>query len=327
MERDGHTVAGDVHIGLDVRVAQLDRVAKRPFGVLRVDLRTTAVSEGDRAAVVEKGVQHGHRDTVVGYGRSVAPADELAEILSGDDEIVLDRALLLLASARPGATPGTVADGLGVLDSLADRCPVPTLDGLTHHLFVDQRFEGDRLDYHDPRNSFLDEVLSRRVGMPITLSTLLLEVGRRLGIPLDGVGMPGHFLVRDRTDATVFVDAFHHGERISPEGCVDRFRTIHGADASFDPAYLEPVPSRSIVIRVLNNLTVTFRSRSPRDLEWLLDLRLRIPADPPDLRALAELCELRGRFGDAARLLDRVGEVTGNDEAARRASHLRARMN
>ncbi|NIR42094.1 MAG: hypothetical protein GWN79_28705, partial [Actinobacteria bacterium] len=66
---------------------------------------------------------------------------------------------------------------------------------LSRHLFVSEGFAGDHADYHDPRNSFLDQVLARRIGMPITLCALLLEVGRRLDIALDGVGMPGHFLV------------------------------------------------------------------------------------------------------------------------------------
>lgn len=327
VEGDDHTVAGDVNIGLDVGVAEIDGMPKGPFGVLGVHLGAPAVGECDGAAVVQERMQLGHHVTVVGYGHGMAPADELVEMLSGDGEVVLDHALLLLASSRPEADDDVVTEGLGTLDRLADRCPAPTLDALSRHLFVSEGFAGDHADYHDPRNSFLDQVLARRIGMPITLCALLLEVGRRLDIALDGVGMPGHFLVRDRTDPTVFVDAFHHGRHLGTDGCLERFRAIHGPDAAFDPTYLEPVRMRAIVIRVLNNLTVTFRSRSPRDLEWLLDLRLRIPADPPDLRALAELCELRGRFDDAALLLDRVGEVTGTDEAARRASHLRARMN
>lgn len=247
-------------------------------------------------------------------------------MLRAGDDIVLDQALLLLASARPDATT-TVAEGLRALDRLADRCPVPTLDALTRHLFVAEGFQGDRHDYHDPRNSYLDQVLARRTGMPITLCALLLEVGRRLDLRLDGVGMPGHFLVRDAADPTVFIDAYHDGVQLGTDGCEARFRAVHGSGAPFHPDYLEPVAARSIVTRVLNNLTVTFRSRSPRDLDWLLDLRLRIPADPPDLRALAELCEARGRFDDAARLLDLLGDVTGNDAAGTRAAQLRARLN
>lgn len=315
-----------MHIGLDVGETEVDRVAKRSFGVLRMHLGTTAVGEPDRTAMVEEGVDARHVATVLGYGRAVTAADELTEMLSSGDDIPLDRTLFLLAGARPDARV-TVAEGISALDELADSCPDPTLKTISHHLFVDQGFSGDHNDYHDPRNSYLDEVLVRRVGMPITLSAVLLEIGRRLGVPLDGVGMPGHFLVRDRVDPDVFIDSFHRGAQISTEGCLARFRSLHGPETAFDPSYLAPVPTRSIVMRVLNNLTVTFRSRSPRDLEWLLDIRLRIPADPPDLAALADLCELRGRFGDAARLLDRVRDITGSDAAGQQAMQLRARLN
>ena len=253
--------------------------------------------------------------------------DRLVDLLAVDaGPVPLDEALLLLAASRPGADP-SISAGLDELDRLADTCPAPTLDGLVHHLFGDDGFRGDRADYHDPRNSLLDEVLVRRVGMPITLSAVVLETGRRLGVALVGVGMPGHFLVRDAIDREVFVDAYHRGTRIGADAAVARFRSIHGPRAPFDPSFLEPVEARSIVVRVLNNLTASLRSRQPSELDWLLDLRLRVPAPPPDQRALAELCELRGRFDDAAALLDRVADSTDSEAAAQRADRLRARLN
>ena len=138
--------------------------------------------------------------------------------------------------------------------------------------------------------------------------------------------MPGHFLVRDGA-AGGFLDPYHQGVRLGSDGCVARFRTIHGPDARFDPAYLAPVDSRSIVLRVLNNLTASLQARRPSDLDWILDLRLRLPATPADQRALADLCEVRGRFREAADLLDRVAEATGADGAEARADRLRARLN
>lgn len=255
------------------------------------------------------------------------PAERLVELLHPEAATVpLDEALLALAAARPGSRRSP-DEGLAVLDELAATCPLPTLDGLLRHLFDDRGFVGDRRDYHDPRNSLLDEVLARRVGMPITLSVVLLETGRRLDVALDGIGMPGHFLVRDRVLTDVYIDAYDEGERLDPATCEARFHRLHGPNAQFDPMFLEPVEPRSIVIRVLNNLTASLRGRSPRELDWLLDLRLRIPSPPPDQRALAELCEMRGRYRDAARLLDRVAAATDNDVAAERADRLRARLN
>ena len=251
-------------------------------------------------------------------------------MLSGPSDVRLDRALLLLAECRPGGAPPALR-GEAMLDALAERVAADDIDTLVTHLFADEGFRGDRVDYHDPRNSFLDHVLERRQGMPITLSVVLVEVGRRLGLALDGVGMPGHFLVRERDDPTGFIDPFHDGVRIDVAACAARFRAIHGDQTPFHLGYLDPVTPRSIVIRVLNNLTVTYRTRTPRDLDWLLDIRLRLPADPPDLRALSELCELRGRFADAADLLERIAASMGPDadpqRVLERAHRLRARLN
>lgn len=259
-------------------------------------------------------------------------ADRLTDLLSDDAEIPLDESLLLLAASRPGAaSSAAVASGLAALDEIAATCPEPTVEALVRHLFVHEGFAGDRVDYHDPRNSYLDQVLHRRVGMPITLAVVLVETGRRLGLDLVGIGMPGHFLVRELDDHDGFIDPFHDGTRISAGACEARFRALHGDTTPFHPGYLAPVPPRSIVQRVLNNLTVSFRARSPKDLDWLLDLRLRLPAEPPDLRALAELCELRGRYDAAADLLDRAVRGHLDDPTAarvrQRADRLRARLN
>jgi regulator of sirC expression with transglutaminase-like and TPR domain len=262
----------------------------------------------------------------------VTAADRLTDLLSADAEIPLDESLLLLAAARPGGgSSADVATGLAALDDIAAACPEPTVDALVGHLFVREGFAGDRVDYHDPRNSYLDQVLRRRVGMPITLAVVLVETGRRLGLDLVGIGMPGHFLVRERDDPDGFIDPFHEGTRISATACAARFRALHGDTTPFHPGYLDPVPPRSIVQRVLNNLTVSFRARSPKDLDWLLDLRVRLPAESPDLRALAELCELRGRYDTAADLLDRAVRGHPDDPTAARvrdrAARLRARLN
>ena len=255
------------------------------------------------------------------------PAERFVELLHpAADTVPLDEALLVLAAARPGAQTSVEA-GLVTLDRFAAGCPTHTLEGVVGHLFDDLGFAGDRRDYHDPRNSLLDQVLERRLGMPITLSVVLLETARRLDISLAGVGMPGHFLVRDQAFNDLFIDAYAEGARLDAVGCRARFHSLHGPDAAFDPVFLQPVAPRSIVIRVLNNLTASLRGRSPRELDWLLDLRLRIPSPPPDQRALAELCELRGRYGDAAMLLDHVAAATDNDIAAERADRLRARLN
>ncbi|MFQ5557433.1 MAG: transglutaminase family protein [Acidimicrobiales bacterium] len=251
------------------------------------------------------------------------PVDRLAAIYGGE-RLALDEVLLLVAAARPRARVD-VAGGLGMLDRLAETCREPTLDGLIRHLFRDAGFRGDTGDYHDVRNSLLDQVLGRRLGMPITLGVVLLEVGRRIGVPADGVGLPGHFLVRDRVLPGVFVDPFTSGELLDADGARRRFHAVYGPAAVFDPAWLDPVPPTAIVSRVLNNLALTFRRRAPQELDWLLDLRLSIPESPSERRGLAELCVVRGRFGDAARLLESGPDPDHPDQARARA--LRARLN
>ena len=139
-----------------------------------------------------------------------------------DDEIPLDEAALLIAAqARPDLDVG---EELGRLDDLAGGCPEATFDGLARHLFTDLGFRGNTEHYQDPDNSYLDQVLRRRVGIPITLSVLTMEVGRRLGVAIDGVGMPGHFLDpppgRDvPIGGATFLDPFGGGRRLDAGGC------------------------------------------------------------------------------------------------------------
>src|SRR5204862_32917 len=137
-----------------------------------------------------------HRVGTVGR---VDATGRFADLVNGREaELPVDEAALLIAAhAYPELD---VAEQLARLDALALWCFAPTLDALVEHLFVDEDFHGNADDYYDPRNSFLNDVLDRRVGIPITLSVLTMEVGRRIGVPVAGVSMPGHFLLRDRVD-------------------------------------------------------------------------------------------------------------------------------
>ena len=115
------------------------------------------------------------------------------------------------------------------------------------YLYSSGRYLGNTDDYYDPRNSLLHEVLDRRVGIPITLAVLGMEVGRRIGVPLSGVGMPGHFLVRDKVDPSVFIDPFHAGRELDAAGCQALHRAMAGPDAPWDPGYLDPIDRPAIV--------------------------------------------------------------------------------
>jgi regulator of sirC expression with transglutaminase-like and TPR domain len=249
------------------------------------------------------------------------------ELLHGPEAALpLDEAALLVASfASPDLD---VVAQLARLDDLAAGVWAPTLDALRKRLFGELRFGGDEVDYYDPRNSYLDAVLDRRVGIPISLSILLMEVGRRIGVPLSGVSMPGHFLVRDKVDPEVFVDPFARGVELDRRGAEARFHAIQGPGAVFDPAFLEPVGRRSIVARVLANLEAVAVLRGDRQLLlWVLRLRTTLPsAGPAEIQRLAKALAAAGRYGEAAAELDGLAEA-GVEGAAASAARFRARLN
>lgn len=244
-----------------------------------------------------------------------------------DEEIPLDEAALLIAAhARPELD---VVTELGRLDDLAAGCKEPTLEGLTRHLFDDLGFRGNTEHYREPENSYLDQVLTRRVGIPITLSVLTMEVGRRLGVALDGVGMPGHFLVRHRADPTMFLDPFGGGRRLDAAGCRALFTAMGGT--GWEDSFLQPVGTRAILTRMLLNLQGVFLPGNLRSAAWVLELRLTIPGLPVAERlSLARALGSLGRFGSAATELDRVAEGLADEEAVTvraESTALRARTN
>lgn len=252
--------------------------------------------------------------------------------LIGEPEgrLALDEgALLIAAHAYPGLD---VAAELARLDDLAERCPATEVGSLVRWLFVDQAFSGNVRAYHDPRNSYLNDVVARRTGIPISLAVLAMAVGARRGVELVGIGMPGHFLLRDRDDPEGFLDPFARGARLDPDACRAAFHALHGPATAFDPAYLEPVGPTAILGRMLANLRGIFAANGDRrSLQWVLRLRLEIPGVPPEERAeLAALLAAGGRFGEAADELDLLASQLGGDlgdEYGRSAARFRARLN
>jgi len=258
-------------------------------------------------------------------------AERFGEVVARPEgQLPLDEAALLVAARfRPDLD---LPAELGRLDELAGTCPAPTLDALVAHLFGDLGFAGNRADYYDPRNSYLDQVVTRRVGIPISLAVLTLTVGRRLDVPLVGVGMPGHFLLRDQVDHDLYVDPFRGGRLLDSQGCAAVFHAVHGADAAFHPAYLAPVGPRSILTRMLANLRTIFTSRGERaSVVAVLELHNRLPdSSGEDRGELAAALAASGRFGDAARQYDQAADLLGGSlgaEFRRNADRLRARLN
>lgn len=126
---------------------------------------------------------------------------------------------------------------------------------IARYLFVDCGFTGNTGNYYDVRNSFLNDVLERRLGIPISLSVVFIEVARRLGLHAEGVGMPGHFLVRHASpDGEILLDPFHDGKIIHPEDCQRLLTQVYGSSAQMKPEYLRPVTGRQLLGRMLTNL-------------------------------------------------------------------------
>lgn len=246
-----------------------------------------------------------------------------------EPDIPLDEAALLIAAASKDEVD--VAGALTALDRLADRVTAPTLDGLRALLFRDLGFGGNPDDYYDPANSFLDDVIDRRIGIPISLAVVMMEVGRRIGVPLWGVSMPGHFLVRDKVDPEVFVDPFARGRLLDRAGCAARFHAVQGAGSVFDDSFLDPVGKRTILTRMLANLETIAAMRDDRTLlVRVLSLRVAVPdASLADHRKLAGALASSGRYVEAAEVLETFAdrETEGSSAARALADQLRARLN
>lgn len=261
----------------------------------------------------------------------VGPTERFSALVHGPEEALhLDEAALLVAAHADPALD--LAAALERLDGLAAGVAEASLDGICRHLFGELGFRGADHDYDDPRNSYLHVVLERRTGIPITLVVVLVEVGRRLGVPIGCVSMPGHFLARDELHPEVFVDAFARGARLDAAGALARFRQVHGPAVPFDPAFIEPVGPRATLARVLANLERIYTGAGDRAaLRWVLELRAGMPgAGVGERRRLAALLASGGELVAAATLLEAVAaEVEGAEaDAALAAAHrLRATLN
>jgi regulator of sirC expression with transglutaminase-like and TPR domain len=162
----------------------------------------------------------------------------------------------------------------------AEAYPLKIIRAMNEYLFEVQGFVGNSQDYYNPQNSFLNKVLERRTGIPITLSLVYLELAKRIDFPMAGVGMPGHFLVRPTLDEmAIFVDAFRKGEVLFEEDCRDRIKTMYGKDARMLPHHLEAMGSKPFLARMLTNLKVIYLQRQdiPRTLAAIDRILLLIP--------------------------------------------------
>jgi regulator of sirC expression with transglutaminase-like and TPR domain len=167
-----------------------------------------------------------------------------------------------------------------------------TIQGLSEFLFVDQAFRGNEAEYYDPRNSYLNEVLDRKSGIPITLCLLYMEVARRMGMVFEGIGLPGHFVIRTGPpDQELYVDPFHGGQRMSRSDCEQTVRVLFQGRIPFQDEFLRPYTKREFLVRIITNLKHNYfrandhqRAVNAADLINILD-----PSQVSNLREKAVL--------------------------------------
>lgn len=179
-----------------------------------------------------------------------------------EGEIELDRAALLIA--REEYPDLEVEKYLRRLDRMAEEVrnwlegihsPLGIIQTMNRYLFEEEGFTGNTENYYDPRNSFLNQVLDRKTGIPILLSILYMEIGRRIEFPVFGVGFPGHFLVKSPSESgEILIDPFNKGAILSYADCQTRLDQIYGGALLFQEQFLAIVTKKQILTRVLQNL-------------------------------------------------------------------------
>ncbi len=245
----------------------------------------TLLSDEDQEVVraVRKKLADMNRETVVGIhaaaGSHIRAQQEIAKLLDRMDapsldkqfedlslspEIDLEAGTFLIAKfGYPEVLPDPYVD---LLDEMAadlsphvskNDHPIHTIRELNAYLFDEKGFKGGAV--RSPENSFINRVLDRRVGIPITLSAVYLFLSRRLGLPVAGIGMPGHFIVKYcHADLEFFVDPFNRGEVITRKECQEIVTRLGN---TFDNSCLEPTPNRDILVRMMNNLMIVYLSK------------------------------------------------------------------
>ena len=255
------------------------------------------------------------------------PAEKFRRLLQDEEFALHEGALCIAAHGCPDMDFGAELDRL---DALADRCDRTSREQMLLSLFGDLGFHGNRGDYYDPRNSFLNEVMRRRTGIPISLAVLTIAIGERTGYQFEGIGLPGHFVIRDRNEPDVFIDVFAGGARLDARSCEELFHQITGGNKGFHPAYLAPVGHSTVMERMLGNLRAIYaQNKDYANLEWVLELRTMCPSVPAgEAKQLGIINMERGRFDEAARRFEALAQDSDDEEQLQRLAALaRARMN
>lgn len=236
------------------------------------------------------------------------------EINQPDEQIDLAKAALYIAQEEyPDLDP---AEYLNALDTMAaeveerlpaERYPMRVIQSINQFLYDDLGFMGNIQDYYNPRNSYFNDVIERRTGIPLTLALVYLEIARRVGFPMVGIGMPGHFLIRPEfQDVGIYVDAFNRGEVLFDQDCEDRLTQIYQQPVKLQPVFVAPVSHRRFLTRMLTNLKMIYLDRKelPKALSMVERVLMLFPDAPVELRDRGLLYYQLGRWTEASRDLE-----------------------
>ncbi len=252
-------------------------------------------------------------------------------------------ALLLASDEYPSLN---LDEYLKKLDALAgeirakiqeENNPLRILTEINRYLFDEEGFRGNTSQYYDPKNSFLNDVLDRKMGIPITLSLVYMEVGKRVGIELQGVGFPGHFIVKYRDkQGEFFLDPFNSGRILQMEDLQKLFDSIYGGTIKLEPEHLRPSTKKEIIRRMLANLKGIYVNANHYDRALAVTQKILaiVPDEPDEIRDLGLIrlhlgqnfeaiedleryLQLRPNASDAAEVFREISELKGLIEKLR----------
>lgn len=242
------------------------------------------------------------------------PRERFAEIACLPDEQIslAEAALWIAAEEQPGLDP---EPWLARLDEMGQRLrprledlrdPLDRVERLAGFLSDEIGLRGNAADYYDPRNSYLNEVIDRGLGIPITLALVYIEVGLRAGVPLEGVGFPGHFLLRHSRHTQLVIDPFDRGRLLTLDDCKEMLEKLSNGTLAFDTRLLRPSTPRQILVRMLNNLRGVYLHRGEQlRVIGVLDRVLLL--DPDDVGARRDRGLLSLRWGDPESGIEDLG--------------------
>lgn len=235
--------------------------------------------------------------------------DAALEHLAGDPAAPVDLAELALRLARDEYSALDVDGYLSELAGMAHDARHylagdlrSRVQGLCRYLFHEMGFRGNKNEYYDPRNSYLNEVLDRRTGLPITLSVVTIAVGARVGLEIAGLGLPGHFLVKAVAGPhEVIFDPFHGGRLLTRDECERLVQQVTGQPFALTAEHLQPTPPGFIIARMLTNLKGVYLRAAdyPRLIRVMERLRQVAPHDLSQRRDLGAALLQVGQPGRA----------------------------